>query len=336
MLGYGQIDLPMATGQIHTVVSNIIRSFKFGTAIETVGALTVDESTAVLGRIGQKARTIPLTITVERYNDSQKRTYNCQLAYNQLLTPLVLPVTIVGAAMMRGSLPPEHMVEYKVDIRLKDAPAVSFENISTALGFNEAAKESAGSVALLMNNPYERPVVESMDFHIRIVPENAVSHIWSVDLADARVKAGQEIRFEVVVESFLAGKTKYKESFRLPPELSAGKYDLMVMGAYEYRDFLIKTTPYRFIAQNIDSLIGVINDFLNIRKDKLYCALMLPPAGLAVEKAQMPDLPATKALILTDAKRTLKTQPYPQWLEKCIDTGTVVIDSKVLQVTVEK
>jgi hypothetical protein len=68
----------------------------------------------------------------------------------------------------------------------------------------------------------------------------------------------------------------------------------------------------------------------------LYCVLLLPPAGLAVEKAELPDLPATKALILADPKRTLKTQPYPQWVQKDIDTDTVNIDSKTLQITVEK
>jgi len=46
-LGYGAIDLPMATGRIHTVVSSVIRSFKLGSAGEIVGALTADESTAI-------------------------------------------------------------------------------------------------------------------------------------------------------------------------------------------------------------------------------------------------------------------------------------------------
>ncbi|NIP24276.1 MAG: SpoIVB peptidase S55, partial [Phycisphaerae bacterium] len=58
-LGYGKINLPMATGQVHTVVSSIARSVKLASAIKTVGALTRDESTAIFGRIGAKPHMLP-------------------------------------------------------------------------------------------------------------------------------------------------------------------------------------------------------------------------------------------------------------------------------------
>jgi len=115
-LGYGPIDLPMATGQVHAVVSSVFRSFKFGSALETIGALTTDEATGVIGRIGAKAKMIPLTIKVERYNDFEERVYNCRIANNRLLTPLVLGPTVAGAALMLGNLPPEHTIEYKVTV----------------------------------------------------------------------------------------------------------------------------------------------------------------------------------------------------------------------------
>ncbi len=336
MLGYGKINLPMATGQIHTVVASLFRSFKIGTAIDTVGALTVDESTAVFGKIGEKAQTIPLTINVDRYNDTQKRTYHCQMAVNQILTPMILPMVVNGAALMVGNLPPEHMIEYDVNIRPKNAETISFKNVSTAFGLMEVAKESGGTVALLMNNPYEKVDINSIDLNIRIAPKNIISHIWSVDLADTKVKTGKKISADIIVESYLGGKKKYQVSLPVPQDLPPGKYDFMVMGGYSYREFLVKNEPYKFIAQNMPNLISAINDFLNIRKDKLYCVLSLPPAGLAVEKAELPDLPATKALILADPKRTLKTQPHPNWVQSAIDTDTITIDSKTLEITVEK
>ena len=335
-LGYGEIDLPMAVGQIHTVVASVMRSFKLGSSIETVGALSFDESAAVIGKIGAKAKIIPLTITVDRYNDTQKRTYNCRLAANQIITPLILPAAIDGAALAVGSLPPEHMIEYSVNIMAKGFETISFKNVSTTLGIAELSRESAGSVALLMNNPYEKVDIESVDVNIRIVPKNIISHIWSADLLQTKVKPGEEVKLDVVIESYLDGKKKYQANLPVPSDLPPGKYDVVIMGGYEYREFLAKTEPYRFIAQNIPNLIDVINEFLNLSKDKLYCVLILPPAGVAIEKAELPDLPATKVLVLTDAKRTLKIQPYFQKVEKDLDTGTIIIDSKTLQITVEK
>lgn len=335
-LGYGPIDLPMATGQVHTVVSSLARSYKLGSALEIVGVLTTDESTAVFGQIGAQPKMIPLFIKVDRYNDTEPRVYNCQVAHNRLLTPGLLRAAMYGAAFHLGDFPPDHMIEYKVAIGIEGGETISFKNVSTGLGVAEAAAESISSIALLMNNPYKEVDIKSVDFDIRIAPKNIVSHIWSVDLSDSKVKAGQEIKIAVVVESFLAEKKEYYFSLRIPEQLKPGKYTLTVCGSYDYERFLRKAVPYRFMALDMTSLIKALNDALSIERDRLYCLLSLPAGGVAVERAELPDLPATKTLLLQNTKRALRTQPYPHWLEKSMSTGTIVADKKTMRITVEK
>ncbi len=335
-LRHGAIDLPMATGRVHTVVSSVMRSFKFATAIEIVGALTTDESAAVLGQIGVKPKMIPLVITVDRYNDIEKRVYNCRVTNNRLLTPLVLRSAVAGATLMLGSLPPDHMLEYKVIIGIEGTDPITFKNVSTSIGLDEMLREGAGSIAILLNNPYEEVDIKSIDFDVRIVPKNISSRIWSVDLSDSRVKAGQQLDVTVVVESFLAEKKKYQCSLKIPPELAPGKYNLIVCGGYGYQEFLTKVAPYKFIPQSLDTLVEAMNNLLTIGRDKLYCLLVLPASGVALEKAELPDLPATKILLLQDVKRTLRSRPHPHWLEESLATGTVIIDKKVMRITVEE
>ncbi len=336
MLGYGQVDLPMATGKVHTVVSTVSRSFKFASPVETVGALTADESKAVLGRIGAKAKMIPLTIRIDRYNDIEPRVYNCDVAYNRSFTPRLFGLAASGAALQLGTLPPDHMIEYEVTIGVEGFEPITFENVSTSRGLTEMLAESIGSIELLMNNPFKKVDIKSVDFDIRIEPKNIISHIWLVDVSDSKVKAGQEIRIETVLESFLAEKKKYQFSLKVPDELTPGKYNLIVCGSSEYERFLRKAVPYRFIAQDTKSLVKALKDALSFKRDKLYCLMVLPPSGVTVEKAELPDLPATKALVLQNDKRALKTLPYQHWLEKSLETGTVVIDKKIINITVEK
>ncbi len=335
-LGYGPIDLPMATGKVHTVVSNIYRSFKLTSVLDTVGALTIDESMGIFGRIGAKAKTISLTIHIDRYNDIEKRVYNCRVANNRLLTPLLLQSAVAGAALQFGDFPPDHMIEYKVAIDLEDAESINFENVSTARGLIELIMESVGSVALLMNNPYKEVGINSIDYDISIVPRNIISHIWSLDLSDTKFKAGENIEIGVVVESVLAGKKQYQCTLEIPEDLAPGKYDLTVCGSADYQRFLLKAVPYKFIAQSVPDLIEALNYSLGIGKAKLYFLLTLPPGGVALEQAELPDLPATKVLVLQNAKRALKIQPFQHWIEQSLETGTVVIDKKVIKITVEK
>jgi hypothetical protein len=335
-LGYGPVDLPMATAQVHTVVSSLALSFKLGSMLNVVGALTTDESKAILGRIGAKARMIPLTIRIERYNDTKVRVYNCQAVDNQILTPIALQSVVAGAVLCLGDLPPEHTIEYKVAIGIDGAQSVSFKNVSAGRGLAEIMTDSIGSVAMLMDNPYKKVDIKSIDFDVRVEPKNSVSHIWSVELSDSKVKAGQQVRVAVVVESFLAEKKKYEFILKVPEQARPGRYELMVCGSYGYEQFLRKAVPYRFIAQNMSGLIEALNDVLGIERDKLYCLLLLPPRGVALQGAELPDLPATKALILQDATRALNAQPYPRWLEKNLDTDTVIIDREAMSITVEK
>ncbi len=336
LLEYGPVDLPMATGEVYTVVPSLLQSFKIARTLDVIGALRQDESAAVVGRIGAQARTIALTIRLDRYNDTEVRTYNCQLANNRILTPNALQLAVAGAALQLGDLPPDHTIEYEVAIGLGDTERVSFKNVSANSGLLEMLMDGIGSVGLLMNNPYQEADIKSIDFGIHITPENNTSHIWSAELSDTKVKAGQAIQVAIVVESVLAEKKKYLFSLKIPDQLKPGKYQLMVCGSSGYEQFLRKAVPYRFIAQDMPSLIKALNDVLSVERDRLYCLLVLPAAGVALERAELPDLPATKALVFQDARRALKTRPYPRWLQKNIDIGTVVVDSEVLSIMVEK
>jgi len=249
---------------------------------------------------------------------------------------MVLRSVIAGAALSRGNLPPENTIAYKGVIDVAGFGPISFENVSSGFDLTEMTADSVGPVAMLMNNPYEEVEIRSLEFDIRIMSKSEVAHIWSVGLSDSKVKTGQTIEITVVVESVLGGKKKHEFSLRIPDELSPGRYDLIVSGGHGYGRFLKKAAPYRFIPQSLPGLVEAMNNVLAVRRDKLYCLLVLPAGGIAVEKAELPDLPATKALVLQDGKRTLRTQPYSHWLEQTVETGTVVIDKKVMRITVEK
>ena len=335
-LGYGPVNLPIATGTVHTVVSNTARSFKVASAVNIVGALTLDESAAVYGQIGAQAKMFPLTMTVSRYNDVRKRVYNCRVADNRVLSPFLLRTSVTGAILNKGNLPPDHTVEYRGSIELEGERKIEFNNISTGTGPDQVANEGTGTIAMLMNNPFEKVTVKSVDFDIRISAEKALSRIWSVSLSDTEVKPGEKVDVEITLQSVLAEKKKYGCSYTIPAQLKPGRYELIVCGADDYENFLKKAIPYRFTADSLPELIDVLNFSLNIARDRLYCLLVLPPGGVAVEKAELPDLPATKALVLADAKRGLQTWPYQHWLEKSFDTGTFVADKKIMYITVEE
>lgn len=336
LLTYGPVDLPMATGQIHTVVASRVRSFKIASMLGIVGALKIDEATAVRGQIGAEAYMLPMTVKVDRYNDIEQKVFNCRIAYNRLLTGSIIGAVISGAALYSGDLPPDNVLEYKVSIGIEGAGTIAFENISTGQGISDVFLETVNSIRLLMNNPFREVSIESIDVEIQIEPENIASHIWSVQLLDSTVKAGEPIDIEVVLESVLSPKRRLRYSITVPEDLEPGEYNLIVCGGSEYLRFLNQTVPYRFAATNFKTLIEAMKEILSVERDRLYCILLLPAGGIVLEKAELSDLPATKALVLSDSRRALDAQPYRHWIEKSSKTGTIIADKKTLKVKVEE
>jgi hypothetical protein len=333
-LGYGPLNLPMAGGKVYTVISRLSQSFKLGVAGDVVGAITVDESTGVVGKIGAKPQMLPLSIRVQRYNDPTPQVYKCQIVDNRMLTVRYAPAVIEAAAIRVADLPPDNTVEYRGSIGMDDGQSIRFVNTTTG-GMEEPMAEFAGALAMLTHNPFGGAKVKSLDFDIRVQPKNIASSIWSVDVHSTKVRPGDKIDVDFVVESYLSEKRKHHVTLDVPKEVPPGKYQLMLLGPNEYESFLKKSAPFKFVAGSYQTLVDALNEVLNLSRTKVHCILTLPPGGISLERQELPDLPATKAMVLQNDKRAMKALPYAHWVEKTIDTGTVVGDREVIPITVE-
>jgi hypothetical protein len=335
-LSEGPIDVPMATGYVHTIVTSLIRSFKFAQTIDIKGALYDDQSASVVGTIGRKAAMIPMRLTVERFNDEKIRTYNCQLIQHRFLTPLLAKICLAGTATMLGPLPADHSIQYKTRIGIEGYEPVLLENFSSFADLEDYLSDSIGALGLIMNNPYDRPAISSLDFEIKILPQTAISHIWSFDVSDTTVKPGQTITASITLESYLTGHKYYKQTISIPNDIPPGNYKLMVGGIDDYINFITKAAPYKYTPENLPNLIGIINNIANTKRNNLHIILTLPDGGIAIETAELPQLPLSKTLLLNSEKRSTATKPAAQWLEKTIPVDTIVIDSRSLDITVEE
>ena len=105
---------------------------------------------------------------------------------------------------------------------------------------------------------------------------------------------------------------------------------------YEYEKFLEKAVPYRYTAYDYSSLIEALNDALAIKRNRLYCLLVMPAGGVAIERAELPDLPASKTMVLQDPSRALNVTPIIHWEQASVNVNAVITNKEVLRISVEK
>lgn len=335
-LGYGEIDLPMATGKVHTVVASTSFSFKLATAGKIVGAIRSDLGSGIYGEVGQKAKMIPTRIAVERFDDPQEHTFNCELAVNRFYTPQMSLASIMGAATIYGTLPPEHTIKYNANIETKEFGSIAFENISSGQGLGDLAGDAAGIISLLMNNPYQEVNVTGLDFNVEITPDNLLAKITDVMLSDSNVKPGQRVDVKVILQPYMKPKTQHTLKLTIPEDLADGEYEINIFGSYGYDKFIRKNAIQRYMQYDVPTLITAIKNIVKVRRDRLYMTMTLPEAGIIVKEKELPFIPATKSLLLSDPTRTLPTMPYQHWIEKSKNIGSIVTTAKTIKLTVEK
>ena len=334
--GTGSVNFPVAAGIVHTVVGSRDSSFKFSSPGPVLGTLEYDQTSAVRGTIGQMPQTIDLNIGIDRYNDPQHRDYDCYLAVDPRLSPLITQIALNGAAQVQGALPPEHTVNYSGRVVVDENDIIAFDNISSQRSLMEASTEVASVVSMLLNNEFEKVRINSIDVNLAIEPKNILASIWAVRVNQTTVRPGQTVTATVVLKTYRSQEEIVSIDLKVPDTLAPGKYTIQIIGSGRYRSFASGLAPHKFRAIDLPSLKTGLNRVLQYRRDKLYAVMETPASGLIIREHEMGQLPPTKMLLMQDSKRLIPLEPYKAWTENSITLDRIVQGGAEIQIEVKK
>lgn len=334
MLGTGAVELPMAAGYIHTTIARRSISFKFGSPGPILGTLISDQAAGVLGRIGQEPPMLPLRIHLERSDIGRTKDFDCRVAVHPVLTPLILRVAILSAALYFGDLPQEHSLDYEGTVEIEGHEPIRLANVSTDSEAFAPASEISGIANLLMNNPYQPVGIRSVELSLRIAGRSRAAEIWAAELSDDKPKPGQSITIRTVLESFRTDKTVHAIALQIPEKLKAGTYMLQVLDREGYLAFLQKASPHQFAAEDVPSLLEAIRRIVQTPRNQLTAVLLLGRGGIAIRHQDLPDLPPSRILLLQDNRRFTPAMPLQNWTETqvlmdSIPSGNIAVPIQV-------
>ena len=129
-LSEGPIELPVGSGSIAAIVSNVETSFKLGFLSGTSGALVTDETVGVAGLVGKSAPMAPLEFRIIYNDGSVDQTYHFTVALHPKLTPVITAAAAAMALAGQQNLPEYHTVDYDVTEQFADGHTVHVNNSS--------------------------------------------------------------------------------------------------------------------------------------------------------------------------------------------------------------
>ena len=330
----GAISLPMGAGQINGVIPNMQTSFKLGSLTKDLGCLTTDGAVGVAGEVGKSAPTVPIEFRVSYADGTPPRTYRFQAALHPKLTPMISGMALAAAITGPSDLPQYNTLDY--DLKLQFANGQTLDIANTAV--NATMQELFGEIGLPLmaasENPFERVPIRTITGTIKISAGARQGQILEVNVPRSRYRPGETVKAFVTYKPFREPEGILPVDLELPRDLSQGTYQLIISDAQRYFQDEQQTEPFRFTADDVNDVFGVLKDVAAIRENAVYLRLQRQADGVAVGRVALQQLPSSRRQILLGAGRSNIT-PFVSSTVKIIPTDQVMSGSAEFAITID-
>ena len=331
----GSVELPLATGTVHTVLPSLYASFKIGASLETVGTLWGDEQTGIFGTCGAIPATAPLEISVRDVRGQQS--FHYQMARDRSVSALLLASGVGGSMFSHNELPDDHVVRYRVQVEFEGVGTFDAANFTSMVGMAGLAEDLLIPSLVMLYSPFGETKISKAKVEVEIEPVARSAHIDRMQLPRLAYKPGETVPVRIRWRHERR-EPEYSEatySIAIPPDLRDGEYALTATSADGQIMALKQEKPHLWRADNLGEALAALNLAASFSADRLYLRLALPQGGLAVGRNEMPELPSFKKQILLDARRG-DVGPYTEALVVQARTDFAVNGSQSVTIKVSR
>jgi len=289
-LGLGPVSLPMASAEVVTVLSNAYSSFKISNLGPVVGAFVEDRQAGILGRLGETAPTIPLTLRVAGAAEAAPREFRMRLAKVPQMTPLLLAVsTLAGldAATRAGG---SQGLDLAARFRLAGHPDLevrqSFDGDGAGLSSAIYLLSYAG---YLLQNELAELDIEAIEIDLVQSPRPRVASLVGVNAERTVVRPGDPVRLNLDFTAWRGETFRRTVEVAVPEDAPSGAYHLFV-GDGPSVD-AARLAVERAAPVNIRQALELMRSFHS--RSELLVMGVAPGSGLTVAGEVMPNLPGS-------------------------------------------
>jgi hypothetical protein len=250
------------------------------------------------------------------------------------LTPLITALAVSSAVTGNRELPQYHTLDYDLDLSFENGRTVKVQNTVVNSSATELFMELAAPMLAAAENPFQRVQVKKINGTIHVTPEARSAKILSVNVPKLKYRPGETLKAYLSYRPFRAAEAILPIELELPKDLDDGTYQLVVSDWQRYLQDEQQARPFRFDAETIDEVFGVLHDLEEVRHDSVYARLVRQADGVAVGRTAMPHLPSSERTIMLGSGRSDVT-PFVSSKVKSVPAGMVMEGSAEFEITID-
>ena len=338
-LAIGATALPFARADVITLLPNLNTSFKLASAREWMGTISQDHDTAIAGELGKRAALVPVSIGVSRAGRSVE-SYRVQMVNDPLLSPLLLQMAVYSAIDATERTVGASSVRVTGEVEFQNAPApVRLENMYAADNGSAmlVSLSAAVPVAYVMQSGFSSLELKKVAIDIQAFAQKKELTIDGISVSRREARPGEKVLLNVVLAGENGAETTRQVEYQVPIGAEPGPLYFTVSDANtaNLADFrqILTASP-----RSAGQLIATVN---NLHPNtKAYVRVWRADPAFQLEGADLPDPPASVALILTGSQSSLAgiTQTRNSKVVGMeVDAGDMVVSgSKTIQVEIKE
>jgi hypothetical protein len=320
----GPVDMPMAKGDILTVLSSSFQPNKVGNATEIVGALRQDRHSGIQGLLGEQADTVPVTVKVKSPNAEKDFRFN--VFVNQKWTPFLMTMTLFNSISGLNEFSDETTYRLSGKVDLDGLPSLDLSGMTTV---NDSPLPPAIALATWWGDKFNRlygntlvnPKLKAVNATIELIPERRAATIESAWLDKTEVDPGEEVNLRVFVQPYRGERLSRNVKVLIPKGLSKGEHRVVLADA----DTLNRAPNVAGNANRFLELSQAVN-LINQEKanTKLYAVITSMKPTVFLDDKSLTSLPGSVMNVLQAGRAP--TKPMLTLMESYTEAASIPFD----------
>jgi hypothetical protein len=293
----GPTKFPMKRAYVYSVFPSLQVSWRIAVALDAVGTVDQDRTTAIAGRLGPPPSMISSAVRLHSDRGGD-RAFHFRLVEDELFTPVLAYLSLLS--VLQGHERALGTTTLRLDGRLvlDDGREVRVKDVFAGdQPAQRAAALLAGPAALLVANDFEKVSIESIEVDVSVEEENRSATIvraW-VDPVH-RLRPGTTATLTVLLRTHRGDFVSQSLALPIPPGAAPGDYDLLVADAATFNRVEQQEMQQPFAPRDLDHLLRALNDLR--AGSHLYARLTQPGQGVIVGGEYLPGLPGSVLSVL--------------------------------------
>jgi hypothetical protein len=329
----GPLDMPMAKGEILTVLASNFQPNKVGNATDIVGALRQDRHSGIQGLLGEQAATIPVRLKVRSLDASGKaereKDFRFNVFVNQKWTPFLMTMTMFNSLSGLNEFAEETTYRLSGKVELDGLPSLNLGNMAAP---TDSPLPPAIVLASWWGEKFNRlygnnlatPKLKSVDATIDLIPERRVTVIESAWMDKTDVNPGEEVKVKVFMQPWRGERLAREVSFKVPSSLAKGEHRVMLSDADTLnRAPQVASAINRFL--ELPEAVNVINQERS--NARLYVSITSMKPTVYLDDKRLTSLPGSVMNVMQAGRAA--TRPTVTMFESFEEMASLSFDSVV-------